>query len=391
MNRTIPKKKIKTFLLIILLLHTVLISFPNNQIFNNIRDLITIILFFISIFNISIGKVHIEKKFKLLFFAYLFITVLSSFVCNSNLIVTNVKMGSIRYALILFNSLYILSYIEQNDNKNTIINSIYYILLFYLILNDILLFFKPTLFFSSNKTYYLVGNKFSVAYLHLQTLILYLSKKKGYNMKIIEKLFLALFLLITFFVSIKIKSGTAIVSIFLFIILSFVPKKILASRNFFTGLLIFCCIFAFNYERILSIPTIQNILLNLLHRSLDLTGRTVIFGNIPNIISGHLLFGYGYGSSWEVWYNFIHYPNSQNGLIDLIVEQGIISTVFFIILCRYMIKNVNSEDKNISVILVLIYIFICLSSFEITIDLVFVFYMMLLYILSRKVQKELKK
>ena len=176
---------------------------------------------------------------------------------------------------------------------------------------------------------------------------------------------------------------TGIVGLLGFFILSILPSKITEKRSFGIVLLLGCGLFSILYDYILDISYVKYFITEVLHRSLNLTGRITIYENIPKILNGHLLLGYGHGSSYEVWINALHYPNSQNGLIDMIVEDGLLSTIMFLIIIKHIFKGNNKIIKLI------ICTFFILSAFEITLGNMMIAWLALLY--NNKNRKEVEK
>ena len=116
-------------------------------------------------------------------------------------------------------------------------------------------------------------------------------------------------------------------------------------------------------------------------KQLTLTGRTAIYENIPLVLRNHILFGYGYGSDYEVWKNFMGMPNSQNGVIECIVEQGIISTGLLIVLIALVMKKSNhffEVNIGVRVLSSIVIMYTLLASIEITISLKYILFVFLL-------------
>ena len=246
----------------------------------------------------------------------------------------------------------------------------------FLLANDFMILIKPSLFGKN----YLIGNKFSVVYFHLNAFIFYLlhldEKRKNLNIY-----YVILFILIVIgIISInKTGSGTFIVSITLFLILLLIPKKILYNPKCLIITIFLCAIFPFIYNKVLENSYVQYFIINVLNKNMNLTGRTVIYDYLPDIIGKRIWFGYGYGSSWEIIYNLIKYPNAQNGMIDFILENGIIGASGFLYFITSMLKKNEYCSKWL---IILVYIYVIISIYEITYKINFICILIIMFIVN---------
>ncbi|MCU7204085.1 O-antigen ligase family protein [Turicibacter sp. TA25] len=298
------------------------------------------------------------------------------------------------YIVIVYELFFILSYITEKIDYLFIIKILYKLALIYIILTDLLIFINPH-YFMKNGEYYLVGNKFSVGYLHLQLIVLFfmytnLNKKFKFSRYLIG----ILYILLTIIIAIKVDCMTTIIGLFILLLfLFFIPRKITTKPDVFLLILLVSNLALLSYDRILNIPSIQYFITQILNRDISLTGRTVIYDNIPKLMQGKVLLGYGYGSSYETWMKYINLPNSQNALIDIIIEQGLFAVIFLLIIIYFVIKRINLKDKNIIHIyypaLVMLYVYSILGAVEITINISYIFWLSLIYS-SCSMQKKAK-
>ena len=237
--------------------------------------------------------------------------------------------------------------------------------------------------------YYLIGNKFSVSYLHLQLIVLFAQKIQFDNyVKLNKKIIFILYSLLTFFICYTVECSTGIVALFFLIIglvfhkelenLLIKPKTIIFTLLFFTTML-------FIFSSILDNAFIKYIIVDILHEDITLTGRMTIYAIIGEILKGHYILGYGMGSSFEVM-NFMHAPNTQNGLLECILEQGILSTSLLIIIIYSIFKKANKKKSNV-ISIYMIYIYVFLSCIEITLDKSFLIWLALVLVTSNDLKK----
>lgn len=355
--------------------------------YKNIKDLITILLLCISIYLVlSKNKFNIKRIIKpfLVFCLIFIICILNS---SKSLTLTKPIMGGIRFMIILFNSIVIYSYVFNKIGYKKFIKWMLIYFIFFLLINDFFIFVTPNLF---EKNYF-IGNKFSVVYLHINTFIFFLLNldEKRNNLHVYYIILLLLIIIGVLSIN-KTGSGTFIVSIVLFVILLFIPKKILYDPKILVITMFLCAIFPFVYNKVLDNSYVQYFIVNILNKNLNLTGRTVIYDYLPDIINGKKVwFGYGYGSSWEVVYNMIHYPNTQNGMIDFILENGIVGTFGFL---YFIISLIRKNIYNSKWLIVLAYIYIIISTFEITYKINFICIFIIMFIVnnSKNDERELK-
>ena len=384
MNLTIKKSKLFVFSVIFLIYHIALVKFPYIDNYNSIRYLFSIILLLPLLLNMKKLLNLVNKKIVLLMLIYFAFVILSALI---NIKYTPSLLRTSTFYCLIFLEIFLVFLLAcKKESFNYCIKTLFFFSIIYLIINDILIIFSPNMFMESGE-YYLVGNKFSVSYLHLQTILLYLTERstKDNNKKTLLINFptLALFV-VTVFITQKIDCMTGTIGLILILLLFCLSKRILYNSKFIVIMAILSTLFAFSYDMLLSNHTIQKFIVNILDRTLTLTGRTEIYQNIPNILSGHYLFGYGYGQSYNVWMNAIHMPNSQNGIIDLIVETGLSTTIIlFFIICNIfkLLNNVKCDNykQNIMPVVIMIYIYLILSAFEITIGLPFICFLAIIY------------
>ena len=210
-------------------------------------------------------------------------------------------------------------------------------------------------------TTYFVGNKFIVSYYHL---LLFALCGTLFNLsKWVEILLFLLCLL----VSKVVYCSTGIIGTVAFFVF-YIGKKYLKNRLYKPTLLIISVImsslFAIFVNIILSLPLFQSILVAL-GESPSLTGRTVIYANIIDIILKRPLLGYGNAnnSSYVLYYTRI--GNAQNGLLADIVDWGFIGTLLFLILTTIVIKMCKNREAGYYM-LCYIYMYIVTAMVEIT-------------------------
>lgn len=343
-----------------------------------------IIIFLIGIYILRYSKIIISQenfsiKFSMLLFGS---AIIISSIINRHVLVT--PLNGFVYTLKIWESILFFLIINKKGEFRNIMNIFYKITLFYVILTDILLIFLPRLYIIYERNY-LIGNKFEVVYLHifLICLYLYISKnKKSYcimiakNKKLKMNSFIhTIYWLITLIISVKIECSTGIVcciiiAIFVFFeaTLKYILNKwwiFLISTAFFDSIMFFS-------QEILNNSYVQLFITQVLQRDLGLTGRTVIYSKILPVVFQELWWGYGQGNSFYIINSQLNgFPNAQNGILQCCINFGVVGVIAMLVMyCLILHKKKTSIQYPI---LIMIYLYVIISSIEITFELNMIF------------------
>ncbi|WP_289128223.1 O-antigen ligase family protein [uncultured Clostridium sp.] len=390
------KTSIYLMIELFLLYHIVFVKFPHISSYATIQRL-AIIFLFLMVFPYSIRCLKkMNLSIKLLVLLYMIMILISAIINRNELIITNTLIGGIMYAITFFELFIVFSTVVEKRSIGFIVRVFLYLTVFYIVITDLAILINFNMF--SNGQYF-IGNKFDVAYKHLELIVLVLmnqkinvekrrNKRRNNNIIII--------LIVTgMIISYLINTMTGVISIvILVVILLFFKDKLLYNSMFFVLILVGSCLVILCADTILTWNPIQNFIVNILNRDLTLTGRMTIYASIPNLIQGHLLFGYGYNTAYEVWTSYNQFmPNAQNGLINCIFEQGLIATIIIIILIKTIISKSHKSkilQKIYKPIIALLYVYAILATIEITIDVVFMGWLVLFYTITLLPDKAVK-
>lgn len=272
---------------------------------------------------------------------------------------------------------FFMEYLNEKHKIDEFYILLYNILFLYLLLNDVLLLQQIPAVSGLESPYvvYLLGNKFVVAYLHIFLAVLYYQKLlQNQQCKNKGKIFLFYFhLLVAFIISYLVECSTAIIGIFVLFVFKTFYKKLYFLFSPLGAILLVICFSSFFlfYEYILSLPIVQTFIVDILHEDLTLTGRTFIYANMLDIMQDEPWLGYGNGSASIFTNYYINMPNTQNGLLNDYIDWGIIGCICFLFLISVVIKQSDKTSKKINPFVCLIYMYIVLSSIEITLGLLF--------------------
>lgn len=242
-------------------------------------------------------------------------------------------------------------------------------------------------------TEYRVGNKFNIGYYHLYLCAIfclihpYLNQKKH---KYCLLLFLGLMILSSFIAQCSTMIVGALIFMFLSMFISDTIRNRLASAKVvIISVLVFDIGFFFLVTWILQYDSIQYIVTNILHRDLTLTGRLPVYLDIQEAFTESPWIGLGYGNSTVVSKYFTDAYDSQNGLVELFIQTGLIGVVVFLSLLYTAFKTFEKNNIPKLSMVALIYAMIVISTVEIPFKLTFVFFLSFCFIRRRRYPKAL--
>ena len=287
-------------------------------------------------------------------------------------------------AFAILTSYLFIEYIIEKNVFHYVLNSLFKVVLIYIIINGVILILTGV---QETGSGYFVGNKFTVSYLHMFLAVLYNLKSRFNNSRYNERKNIY-YLLFSLIISIYVQCSTAIIGTLLLLIVQswgHIMQKFIYNKLTYIILIVVCVCFAFMYSLILDIPWVQYIIVDILGEDLTLTGRTYIYDTLLDVININPIWGFGVGNSYQLLYYLFGYPNSQNGFINLFIEQGAVGCVTIIILIMVLVNRQINDDKNntIASLLALTISLIAMSSIEITINLFF-FCLLSLLIVTEK-------
>lgn len=276
----------------------------------------------------------------------------------------------------------------QREEMQNLIKVFYRMTLLVVIATDCLILFT-TIHLQYGGDVFLVGTKFSVIYMHFYLISFFIADKnvrlRTIRESSLNNAILVLFFIMTMIMSIELGTATGIVGTVALLLFLWLNEKnigfFLNSEIFFVALMA-SLLFAVFVEIILSNSVVTYIITQLLGKDVTLTFRTVIYSMLPNIMKGRWLWGFGYGTGYEVLMRH-GIVDAQNGVFDWIQQIGIFGTMLLVMwLCIAMKRPKNDYKINYSDVrslTALIYVFVLLSTVEITFSSDFLAAVVLLY------------
>ena len=157
--------------------------------------------------------------------------------------------------------------------------------------------------------------------------------------------------------------GNIVILILICIPLSRKVKTVLAKPSTMLLILLVVNFLIVGSDSLIQIPAVRNIIVNILHKDLTLTGRNKIYAMLPMLYVDHWFFGYGYNS--DVFAGLIGYGNAQNGILQYILDCGLVGAGAFILNWFKSIKTNLFEVSEMWPTICVVYGFIVCSSVEV--------------------------
>ena len=326
------------------------------------------VTFFVSVFLImlmipQIGVLFKEKNKKLNLIVMLLCGIIGlSAILNKGLnIAENLQSFTFISKLLCLILFYEISEEKKTWKKN--LRIIFFVILFYAVATDVLMFIDPRVqIVSASEVYsqYLVGNKFEDSYLHFWLAILFpnLFKKREY----LEYVFIGWTLLTAIFT----QCSTMIIGSLFFLLLIVFHKRlsIILENNLFTIVfLFFSSTILILFNGILKIAIVQRFIVEVLHENATLTGRTNIYSNLGMLFQINPILGAGLESNYIISYLSTGATNVQNGILDNYISWGLLGVITIVIFMLLACQESRKIDNYI--VICAIYTYIFASSVEI--------------------------
>lgn len=365
----VKKTEIMTVIISVILVHTTLIQrICSWDMFFYVRWFLVIILCGILFCNLNYLRSRNNQLIELVLVAFAICSVISSYTNRSGGML-HVGIFNLLFILTLFASMKYISNVETTD---ICINTVFGLLFIYCTLNDLFMFALPEKFMGSG--YYILNNKFYIAYLHIVLLAFYGCRKK------INRVFYFVMWIASIIVCSNMGSSTGITGLVVMFILSHIPygwyeklkKPVVALAS-----MLVCSVILLIKDSILTLAPVQFIVTTLLNESLDLNSRTYIYAVLGKVLQLKPWFGFGAENNFNACQKFLLIsrgeaaPDAQNGLADWLISYGRIGTILLIVLVTLCFKKANNNNNYM--LMIGLYAFFVLSSVEIDYDIIFFF------------------
>lgn len=310
-------------------------------------------------------------------FAYLLmLSILITSFLNKDLSLGGYQVSSytlgVLYAIILFNTLYFVEFSIFYGKQNQMFRYYFNFLFILCIIVDLLIFTIG----SPVHAFYYVGDKFTISYLHIFLIALYCVNKGPENRKVDLK-FICL-ISISFLVCKRVSCSTGQIGVVLLsvFLLYNKAKKIIPNAYYMLSYVALFSLLSFVFTQILEVPFIRDFIVNDLGKDETMTGRTEIYLVLWQAVQVNPWFGWGQGNGMGFMGYYFSTPNAQNGFFNYVTDFGFVGVAILLLLLFSVCRIINVEKAY--PLWALIFVFIALSSVEITFNLQFIVYIILL-------------
>ena len=347
---------------------------------NNYALIIDILLFIFLFLKGAVTKNYKYRKINFSLFIFGIFSVVSSIVNMKNV------DGTLLYILKIIDITLLVQYVTEIKKD---VNSSKILFFLSIIMTFVTISYQMThpLFAWKNGLNYFIGTKFSVSYNAISSMIFYqYAFGKGKHKNIFNIIFIILFGFVVYTCD-YVKCMTGVIGAiicFIFIILAKLKKlkskktSVLLKSN--TAILIFIisAISVLVLEKIISIPIIEDFIINTLGKSSDLSGRLIVYENYPIYLKDHIIFGYGYNNVYELFKDTMKIRSNsfafdaQNALLEYFLYFGLFGTSSFIVFVKNSFKRLGSlsidEMDRKRIFILGFYLLVFLGIIEITIN-----------------------
>lgn len=323
----------------------------------------------------------------------------SSYVTKDIVPVYNPVTANLLFQAYVFEGLCLVVYALATDRTKAMVDFLLMYIGVLIVLTDLMMFGGIRYYIGIFETY-LVGSKFDVTYLHMNFVAVFcvrlkLTRQTKQETRLPTAILVTMSAIILL-IGVRVDCNTGMLGALAQIALIYacdrwpkiVARRLGSPRTFLMALLI-SVLFAYYVTWILNLPAVKHLIVDVMHRSLTLTGRTDIYTAYPIVMRDNWNWGFGYGNAYPVsWENF-GYTDTQNALLEWILQIGVISTVamvliFYVIMVFYRRK---SSMTSAAPLLALLYVYILLGTVEITMNNNFWLFMLMLFMLACDDQK----
>ena len=352
----------------------------------------------ILLIRVYIGKLFTKKYFPTFFLlSILILFLLANAIINRNPVIGSSPIRKTLRLILYLIDLFVLSVVvaEKRLGKNAV-RFLYRYVLFLVIVNDFLMFSRLMTFASGRHEIYLIGNKFSVSYLHMSLFVFWMLNSEkmitSYRYSMRKVILAASFYLA---VSLRVNCMTGVIGCLMLVtvfILIESPNKGKLLR--FTSpwmLLMFMAgsvLFAFIAELILSIPVVSYFVNGVMGRDISLTGRTEIYALYTMTIPKHWIAGYGFGNAYDVTSTLFGFDNVQNALLQWIIQVGVFTTAMLVFFLVSIFSDVTRKKAqglpSILALVAMVYTYIILGSVETTFNMSFILWFGMIFMLANE-------
>lgn len=320
--------------------------------------------------------------------------IISMFASRNSTIGESSLRNTVRLLLYLVELFLLMVVIAETGRTRATLNFLFWYLLVLTIINDLLMFTKVITFVDGRYESFLVGTKFSVAYLHMNLLTMWVAKRGGNaGIRNVSKWLIVLAAAYIVLVSIRVDCMTGVLGCIMLVILFRMMEgskrnKLLRFTSPWLLLLVLIAsvVLAFLAEAITQLPPVRFVLEDILQRDTSITGRTYIYQMYIGNLEGHWLTGFGYGNGNAASNLLFGYENVQNGVLQWVLQVGVPATISMAALMMQVFRLANrcptERRVRLMPLVALIYMYIILGTIETTFNMSFLLWFALIFMIA---------
>ena len=266
-----------------------------------------------------------------------------------------------------------------------------YVLLIVLVV-DVMIFADIDLLGMKENDIYIIGTKFSVVYMHMNLLSLWLVRMQDQltfsgwqRARLIAGGVAAL--IVTF----RVNCMSGVLGCVMLLLLLWrtqhgkrLTRKLLCSPRMLLLFAVASVLFVFVVQVLISIPAVSYFIESVLGRNNNLSGRVQIYEMFSGKMQGHWLFGFGMGNANAAAMALFGYANAQNAILQWVLQTGMLVTVLLVALIVLVFDRLykNQNLQKMMPMVALIYVYITLGTVETTFSMSFILwvFMLLMYV-----------
>ncbi len=322
--------------------------------------------------------------------------VISMFFNRDTAIGSSPLRDTVRLLLYLAEVFVLMIVIAETGRGQAALRFLFWYLLVLMIVNDLLMFTGLIIFKDGNHEGYLVGTKFSVSYLHMNALTMWVMSRRGRkDKKRVPVWVAAIAAIFVAMVAIRVNCMTGVLgSIVLVVLFAMMEGEKKHKLIKFTApwmlllVLVLSVVIAFMADSITQIPLVRYIVEDVLNRDTSITGRTNIYEMYVGNLTGRWLWGYGYGNGNDVAVSLFGYQNVQNGFLHWVLQIGIPASVCMVVLMLVVFRQANrcapARRDRLMPVVALVYMYIILGTIETTFNMAFIMWFALIFMLANE-------
>lgn len=349
---------------------------------------------FSAVFQINVFLKNMLKKryfYALVVLFMMLVFLMLSMLRNQNILpAAYITRSTLRLVLFLLELFVLTIVIIERGYSKAAIRLVFFYVLILVLLSDALMFSGVVRFRSGRHENYIIGTKFTVVYMHLNLLALWLVQYVVKNVRRRStkwKILGAAVVLVAIALRVDCMSGV-LGSFFLTMLLVWMNLddrmvSTLASPMIVVMAILASTLFAFVAGNILKIPFVSDFIVDVLGRSATLTGRLGAYSKFNDTMQGNWLLGYGYGSAYLMSIRFLGCADTQNAILQWILQSGVLTSTMLVVLIAVVFRQIKEYgieiNDKIKPLIALLYTYIMLGTVEIVYSLSFFLWIALIF------------